>query len=444
MSITTHLRGLAWRALRCCSMLSPDAVTVWPNMIWPTSIETLGERSTASAMRSAPEENLRSPSVRVAVELHVREMDRPAFGGIDRRQRAVDVAGHAEVAGVHVQRMRHAQLVHGAAQRRDHLARRDAVVHVRLVHVQLALVELEGADAAGIHHLDGDGLRGVQRPGHVVVDLRLARSGGEQPQEEVVVAEQRVGALVDDRRVAHLHVGLARVGRQHRRLEAGGVAHGGVAVAGRQRRRRRAAEARAAHVGGRQQVAAVDVGQHGAREIDLAAADMRVQVDGAGHRDLAGHVVGAIDALAVARPIDDAPVADEQIAHHVVDPVGRVDDARACELGQHDDRDARPAAHAARPSRCSSRRYLRDGRQRAGAQAPQVQADDLVGAQQVTVGVDAGCGDGDEHVGLARELQVGAAQHDGGTVERGRRSSDRLEIHSRQSASPRASTLGAA
>ena len=115
MSITTHLRGLAWRALRCCSMLSPEAVTVWPNMIWPTSIETLGERSTASAMRSGAGGELALALGAVAVELHVGEMDRPAFGGLDRRQRAVDVARHAEVAGVHVQRMRHAQLVHGAA-----------------------------------------------------------------------------------------------------------------------------------------------------------------------------------------------------------------------------------------------------------------------------------------------------------------------------------------
>ena len=41
---------------------SAEAVTVCPNMICPTSADTLWWRSMASAMRAAPEENLRSPS----------------------------------------------------------------------------------------------------------------------------------------------------------------------------------------------------------------------------------------------------------------------------------------------------------------------------------------------------------------------------------------------
>ena len=44
-------------------IVSPDSVTVWPNMIWPTSMEMFRLSFTASAMRAAPEENLRSPSV---------------------------------------------------------------------------------------------------------------------------------------------------------------------------------------------------------------------------------------------------------------------------------------------------------------------------------------------------------------------------------------------
>ena len=58
---------------------------------------------------------------------------------------------------------------------------------------------------------------------------------GEHPQEQFVVAEHDVGAVVDDRHVAHLQVRVARVRRHHRRLEGRGVAHLGVAVAGRQR-----------------------------------------------------------------------------------------------------------------------------------------------------------------------------------------------------------------
>ena len=49
--------------LRYCAMVSPDAVTVWPNMIWPTSTVTLGVRFTASASRAAADEKCRSPSV---------------------------------------------------------------------------------------------------------------------------------------------------------------------------------------------------------------------------------------------------------------------------------------------------------------------------------------------------------------------------------------------
>ena len=70
----------------------------------------------------------------------------------------VDVAGHAEVARVNVQRMRHAQLGQRARQRAQHVARRDAVVDVRFVDIERALVELERRDAAGVHHLHAERL----------------------------------------------------------------------------------------------------------------------------------------------------------------------------------------------------------------------------------------------------------------------------------------------
>ena len=167
----------------------------------------------------------------VAVELDVREMDGPAVGRVHSRQRGIHVSGHAQVGCVHVQRVRYAQLVQRARQRSENGARRDAVVGRGLVHVQLAGVELECRDPARIDHLDPQRLSGVQGPRDVVADHRGIRFAGEQAQQKIVVAQQRIRALVDDGRVAHLHVRLTRVGRKHRRLEAGRVAHLRVAVA---------------------------------------------------------------------------------------------------------------------------------------------------------------------------------------------------------------------
>ena len=63
-----------------------------------------------------------------------------------------------------------------ARERQDDVARRDAVVDVLLVEIELALVELEGADAAGIDDLDRDRLRGVHGPGDVVLDRLRSRA----------------------------------------------------------------------------------------------------------------------------------------------------------------------------------------------------------------------------------------------------------------------------
>ncbi len=127
-------------------------------------LEQLGD---AARHRS---EKWRSPSVAVAVELDVGQMDRQAFGAADGRERRLDVAGNAEVAAVDVQGMGDAELVQSARKRHDDVARRDAVIDVLLVEIELALVELEGADAAGIDDLDGDRLGGVHRPGDIVLD----------------------------------------------------------------------------------------------------------------------------------------------------------------------------------------------------------------------------------------------------------------------------------
>ncbi len=63
MSMATHFFGEAKRALRTWLIVSPDAVTVWPNITWPMSTETLGLRLTSSAMAAAPLEKPALPSL---------------------------------------------------------------------------------------------------------------------------------------------------------------------------------------------------------------------------------------------------------------------------------------------------------------------------------------------------------------------------------------------
>ncbi len=168
----------------------------------------------------------------VAQELGMRHVHAQAFGGAHRGERRLDIAGNAEIAAMDMQRMGDAKLLHGARERLDDLPRRHVVIDVLLVEIELALIELEGADAAGIDDLDGDRLRGVHGPGDVILDRLEVLLGRELAQEIVVGAEHDEGAFVDHRRVAHLHMRLARIGGQHGRLETGGVAHLGVAIAG--------------------------------------------------------------------------------------------------------------------------------------------------------------------------------------------------------------------
>ena len=168
----------------------------------------------------------------VAVELDVRQVERQALRGADGGERRLHVAGHAEIGGMHVQGVGEPKLLHGAREGENDLPRGHVVVDVLLVEIELALIELEGADAAGIDHLDGDGLARVQDPGDIILDRLEIPLGGELAQEEIVAAEHGEGAFVDHRRVAHLHMRLACIGRQHGRLEAGRVTHLGVAIAG--------------------------------------------------------------------------------------------------------------------------------------------------------------------------------------------------------------------
>ncbi len=267
----------------------------------------------------------------VAQELRVRHVDAQALRRADRVERRLDIAGDAEIAAMDVQRMHDAELFERAREREDDLSRRDVVVDVLLVEIELALVELEGADAAGVHYLYGDRLRCVHGPGDIVLDRREVLLRRELAQEIIIRAQHDECAFVDHRRVAHLHMRLARIGRQHGGLEAGGVAHLGVAVAGDMRRRHRAARARARELGACDRIAAMILGQQRAGDGHLAAADMGVRVDGARHNDLARDVVGLVGARL--RPgRNDLAVLDIDVAHGPAHIVGGVINPAAGQL----------------------------------------------------------------------------------------------------------------
>jgi hypothetical protein len=73
---------------------------------------------------------------------------------------------------------------------------------------------------------------GVQRPCNVVVDGLLVFLRCEHAQQEVIAAQHGVAAGIEHGRIAHFHVRLARIDRQHRRLERSRVTHLGIAIAG--------------------------------------------------------------------------------------------------------------------------------------------------------------------------------------------------------------------
>ena len=56
------------------------------------------------------------------------------------------------------------------------------------------------------------------------------------------------------------------------------------------------------------------LGQEKPRGIHVGAGDMRVNVDGAGHDDHARRIVGRVGACACRRSLDDASVANPEVA----------------------------------------------------------------------------------------------------------------------------------
>ncbi len=103
--------------------------------------------------------------------------------------------------------------------------------------------------------------------------------------------------------------------------------------------------------------------QHGARDVDLAAADMGVQVDRTGHDDHAGHVDFLVDPGRRPRVGDDAAVLHKDVAHFLAHAVSRIDDGSAFELEQHRRHPsaARIASSAAAVAGSGESRSLRSG-----------------------------------------------------------------------------------
>ena len=186
----------------------------------------------------------------------------------------------------------------------------------------------------GIDDLDRDRLRGMHGPGDVILDGLEILLRRELAQEIVVGAEHDEGALIDHRRVAHLHMRLARIGGQHGRLEAGGVAHLGIAVASDMGRGHGAAGAGAGEIGAGDGIAAMILGQQHAGDGHLAAADMGMRVDGAGHDDAALHVIGRVRP-GVGLGGDDLAVLDIDVADFAAHLVGGVVDFAAGQLDEH-------------------------------------------------------------------------------------------------------------
>ena len=201
-----------------------------------------------------------------------------------------------------------------------------------VVKGKAAHVVLERRDAAGVDDLDPERPRRLQCPGDVIADRACAVADAHEAEREIVVAENGQDRLVDDRRVGEFEMRVQGVMRRDRRLDHGGEAHFDVEPAGLERR---PPDLRQRRRGGAARMGAMLFGQQQAGGVHVGARDMRMDVDAAGHHDESGRVDRFVRAR-VLRGRHDPVAADPQIAD-LVAPVGGIDDARACDAGQHDE-----------------------------------------------------------------------------------------------------------
>ncbi len=125
----------------------------------------------------------------------------------------------------------------------------------------------------------------------------------------------------------------ARIGPQHGRLEHRGVAELGIAAAGGVRGRHRAPAAAAAEGAAHLRIGAAILLHQQAGEVHLAAGDVAVQVDAAGHDDIAVQVVFLIGGLVGRR--DDAAIQYLDVARDRILAIGRVEHAPTLEPQSH-------------------------------------------------------------------------------------------------------------
>ena len=82
-------------------------------------------------------------------------------------------------------------------------------------------------------------------------------------------------------------------------------------------------------------VAAPGFGHQQTCQVDLAATDVRVQIDRTAHDDPAGNIEFLDRPLAVGRRGNDASVAPIEVSHRAIDPICRVVDGSTTELRKH-------------------------------------------------------------------------------------------------------------
>ena len=150
----------------------------------------------------------------------------------------------------------------------------------------------------------------------------------------MVVADEDVESLVDAGRVLELLVRVPGRQRRNRRVESRGVSQRSVLVACGERAGYAAHRAAVGDLGAADRLAAaLLLGAHLARGVDLGPDDVTVHVDSAGHHHQPAGIEDArrLD-LGIGGRLDDLPAGDPDVAHLAVDFVGRVVDGSPGDL----------------------------------------------------------------------------------------------------------------
>ena len=169
-------RAARSRRCACWRIVSPDAVTVWPNMIWPTSMRDVRVRVHRLGELQRGRRELLRPLGRRSCGT-ARASGGPAAPSSASMVASVDAMLPATPRLL-------PWMCSGCGTPSSCTARASVrttwrgvtlPVRVRLVDVELALVELEGRDAARVDDLHAHRLAGVDRPADVVADALEAR-----------------------------------------------------------------------------------------------------------------------------------------------------------------------------------------------------------------------------------------------------------------------------